>query len=67
MASASHYEMCVTLQCLQGAFGPFKPNVPVEVPIWLAVALQKRNNCRILQPDWLNPETLQGTCAALLF
>lgn len=45
---------------LQGLFGPFKPNIPVEVPIWLAVALQKRNNCRILQPEWLNIEALQG-------
>ncbi|EIE21712.1 GINS complex, Psf2 component [Coccomyxa subellipsoidea C-169] len=48
-----------SIRCIGGAFGPFKPNIPVEVPIWLAVALQKRNNCRILQPDWLNTETLQ--------
>ncbi|CAL8469284.1 g8825 [Coccomyxa elongata] len=47
------------IKCIGGVFGPFKPNIPVEVPIWLAVALQKRNNCRILQPEWLNTEALQ--------
>lgn len=29
------------MHCLQGAFGPFRPNVACEVPIWMAVALKK--------------------------
>ncbi len=49
---------------LQGTYGPFTPNMPVSVPLWLALALQRRKKCRILPPDWMNPDTLQGRTRA---
>jgi GINS complex subunit 2 len=44
----------------QGNYGPFRPNMPVEVPIWLALQLHKRSKCRILPPAFLDPARLQG-------
>ena len=38
--------------------GPFMPNVPVAVPLWLAIQLKKANKCSIKPPEWLNPEKL---------
>eukprot|EP01083_Nonionella_stella_P088071 245255_1 len=39
--------------------GPFRPNIPVEVPLWLAVKLKKLKKCTIQIPDWLDKESLQ--------
>ncbi|RZR93086.1 hypothetical protein BHM03_00021490 [Ensete ventricosum] len=38
----------------QGDFGPFRPNIASEVPLWLAVALKKRGKCDIRAPDWMS-------------
>ena len=45
---------------LQGDYGPFMPNMPIQVPIWLAAMLHKRKKCRIQAPEWMNAETLQS-------
>jgi len=44
----------------QGEYGPFRPNMPVEVPIWLALQLHKRGKCRIMPPSWLSISRLQS-------
>jgi hypothetical protein len=38
---------------VQGDFGPFFPQIPTKVPLWLAVALKKRSKCTIRTPDWM--------------
>ncbi|XP_057437492.1 DNA replication complex GINS protein PSF2 isoform X2 [Lotus japonicus] len=38
---------------ISGDFGPFSPNVPTQVPIWLAIALKKRSKCVIRPPQWM--------------
>jgi hypothetical protein len=50
------------LRCVGGDYGPFRPNMPVEVPIWLALQLYKRGKCRILPPAFLDVGRLQGAC-----
>lgn len=45
---------------LQGHYGPFQPNIPIDVPLWLGLALHKRRKCRIQPPEWLHPDKLQG-------
>jgi len=40
-------------------YGPFRPNTPVQVPIWLAVTLRKSKKCKIIPPDWLSPDNLK--------
>jgi GINS complex subunit 2 len=37
----------------RGDFGPFFPQIPTKVPLWLAVALKKRSKCTIRTPDWM--------------
>jgi len=48
-----------TLSCLTGDYGPFQPNIAVEVPLWLALALHKRRKCRVIPPEWMHPDKLQ--------
>lgn len=43
---------------MSGAFGPFKALQPVEVPLWLALSLRRRNRCEVQPPAWLNADTL---------
>ena len=47
-----------TLQLLTGTFGPFMSNVPIEVPLWVAVFLRKRGKCKIQLPQWMTVENL---------
>lgn len=51
---------------LQGEWGPFRPNFPVEVPLWLALALQKKKCCRIQIPLWMRLDHLEGDQHLLL-
>ena len=48
-----------TLQLLSGAAGPLVPQVPAQVPLWLAVYLAKRNRCTMKPPEWLNKRSLE--------
>ncbi|KAL8192988.1 hypothetical protein R6Q57_027436 [Mikania cordata] len=46
------------LSLICGDFGSFQPQIPTQVPIWLAVALKKRGKCSIRAPDWMSVENL---------
>ncbi|KAL3521102.1 hypothetical protein ACH5RR_019251 [Cinchona calisaya] len=46
------------LNLICGDFGPFRPQIATQVPIWLAVALKKRGKCAIRPPDWMSVEKL---------
>lgn len=52
-----------SLICIGGEWGPFRPNFPVEVPLWLALALQKKKCCRIQIPAWMKVEHLEDVLA----
>ncbi|OQV21018.1 putative DNA replication complex GINS protein PSF2 [Hypsibius exemplaris] len=43
---------------LSGDIGPMEPNIPVEVPLWLAVHMRQRRQCRLVVPEWLSLEAL---------
>eukprot|EP00743_Colponemidia_sp_Colp-15_P011610 GILK01013003.1.p1 GENE.GILK01013003.1~~GILK01013003.1.p1 ORF type:complete len:196 (+),score=35.33 GILK01013003.1:69-656(+) len=43
---------------IRGEFGPFRPSMPVDVPLWLAIYLKKRHKCQIKPPNWLSLEEL---------
>ncbi|KAF0313543.1 DNA replication complex GINS protein PSF2 [Amphibalanus amphitrite] len=47
------------LYLIGGDVGPFRPALPVEVPVWLAVNLRQRSKCRIVPPDWMEVDRLQ--------
>jgi len=40
-------------------YGPFKPLTRASVPLWMAVALKKRNKCNIVAPAWLSVNSLE--------
>lgn len=46
------------LRFITGNFGPFVPQLPVDVPLWLAYVLRKRKMCAIVPPDWLNVDDI---------
>lgn len=41
---------------LSGDVGPFRAGLPLEVPLWVAAHLRQQRRCRIIQPEWLDPE-----------
>ncbi|KAG2487535.1 hypothetical protein HYH03_013815 [Edaphochlamys debaryana] len=47
------------MPCIEKAYGPFRANIPVEVPLCLALALYRRGKCRIQAPDWMDRERLK--------
>ncbi|KAH0673435.1 hypothetical protein KY284_024522 [Solanum tuberosum] len=46
------------LNLISGDFGPFRPQIAAQVPLWLAVALKKRGKCTIRPPEWMSVEKL---------
>ena len=32
-----------------------RPPNPVDVPLWVALFFKKRDTCRMIPPDWLEP------------
>lgn len=47
------------VDCLGGSYGPFAPNYPIDVPLWLALYLRQTNTCAIQPPDYLRVEYLR--------
>ncbi|GET93514.1 hypothetical protein, conserved [Leishmania tarentolae] len=47
------------VDCLGGSYGPFAPNYPISVPLWLALYLRQTNTCSIQPPDYLRVEYLR--------
>nr|CDS32363.1 dna replication complex gins protein psf2 [Hymenolepis microstoma] len=39
---------------LDSQVGPFQPNVPVDVPYWIAFFLRQQQKCRIMPPSWFS-------------
>lgn len=46
------------LYLICGEVGPFRPGIPVQVPLWVAINLKQRQKCRLTAPDWMNVEVL---------
>lgn len=39
--------------------GPFLPQSPSTVPLWLAIFLRKQSRCKIMVPEWLSVDALE--------
>lgn len=48
---------------MQGSFGPFVAEVPIEVPLWIALNLKLKEKCNIICPHWLTANSLQNYIA----
>ncbi|KAI8903124.1 hypothetical protein EDD86DRAFT_215393 [Gorgonomyces haynaldii] len=42
------------IKLISGSYGPFKPLIKTQVPLWLGLTLQKNYRATIVQPQWLN-------------
>jgi GINS complex subunit 2 len=49
---------------LGGTYGPFRPQISVGVPLWLAMLLKKQGKCSIVPPRWLDVTTLRTVIEA---
>ncbi|KAG5464270.1 hypothetical protein LSCM1_00451 [Leishmania martiniquensis] len=47
------------VDCLSGSYGPFAPNYPIDVPLWLALYFRQTDTCAIQPPDYLRVEYLR--------
>eukprot|EP00188_Purpureofilum_apyrenoidigerum_P000332 Plantae.Rhodophyta-Purpureofilum_apyrenoidigerum.ctg11393.p1 GENE.Plantae.Rhodophyta-Purpureofilum_apyrenoidigerum.ctg11393~~Plantae.Rhodophyta-Purpureofilum_apyrenoidigerum.ctg11393.p1 ORF type:complete len:213 (+),score=33.95 Plantae.Rhodophyta-Purpureofilum_apyrenoidigerum.ctg11393:128-766(+) len=47
------------LELLTGTYGPFRPGVAEEVPLWVALAMKKLKACKILPPSWMEIKELE--------
>ncbi|CAI2380800.1 unnamed protein product [Moneuplotes crassus] len=45
---------------IQGIFGPFKPQKPLDIPLWLALELKRKKMCDIQSPSWMEEEILKN-------
>lgn len=52
------------LHMIRGDFGPFFPQIACKVPLWLAVALKKRQKCTIVTPEWMSVKSLTNVLEA---
>jgi len=48
------------VECMSGTFGPFSPNYPVIVPLWLAVYFRQTGTCTITPPVFLSKAYLEA-------
>src|SRR3989338_10552943 len=48
------------IQFLNAKYGPFSPNYPVNVPLWLALFLRETNTCTIRPPPEMSVPFLTG-------
>ncbi|KAL2940471.1 DNA replication complex GINS protein PSF2 [Bienertia sinuspersici] len=46
------------LNLISGDYGPFRPQIATQVPLWLAVALKRRGKCTIRPPEWMSIDRL---------
>ncbi|CCW69210.1 unnamed protein product [Phytomonas sp. Hart1] len=49
--------------CIGGHYGPFSPNSPVEIPLWLALHLRQTDTCTITLPSYLRVGELSNVVA----
>lgn len=44
------------LVCNTPLAGPFTPQLPIDVPLYLALALKRNKKCKIQVPSWMDVE-----------
>ncbi|XP_018328230.1 DNA replication complex GINS protein PSF2 [Agrilus planipennis] len=44
---------------IKGNVGPFRAGLTTHVPLWLAVNLRQRRQCKIVPPSWMNVDDLE--------
>ena len=50
---------CTTMWLITGDLGPFKPGIPVKIPLWIALHIRAQNKCKIVPPPWMGKAYLE--------
>lgn len=53
------YTSDAAVDCIKGKFGPFRAHSVAAVPLWLALEMDKLQQCTIELPAWLHEEELK--------
>jgi len=48
------------VDCLKGKFGPFRAHSAAKVPLWMALEMDKQQQCTIELPAWLQEKKLKS-------
>jgi GINS complex subunit 2 len=48
-----NFKYAKQLNLISGDFGPFSPSIPVKVPLWLALNLNRQHKCSLITPRWV--------------
>lgn len=59
-----NFETRRPIQCIAGSFGRFRYLSPIEVPLWLALELEKKKRCTIEVPKWMEVDSLKRSLEA---
>lgn len=47
------------MHLIEGPIGPFRPLIPIEVPLYIAIALKGSDLCSVRPPSWLSIDGLE--------
>lgn len=51
------------VDCLKGKFGPFRAHSAAKVPLWMALEMERKQQCTIELPTWLQEGNLKRMLA----
>jgi len=53
-----------SIRLIDRTLGPFRPELPITVPLWFALQLRSLNKCQIIFPSWLDVQSLASAIKA---
>jgi len=62
LAVVPHFT-AATIDLISGEIGPFTSEIPINIPMYLAMPLRESNHCSIVPPVWLTVEFLSRVVA----
>ncbi|CAO4363600.1 unnamed protein product [Caenorhabditis nigoni] len=48
-----------TIYLISGDIGPFEAGVPCKLPIWVAILMKRKHNCKLVAPKWMEVDELK--------
>ncbi|CAP36949.2 Protein CBG19768 [Caenorhabditis briggsae] len=48
-----------TIFLISGDIGPFEAGVPCKLPIWIAILMKRKHNCKLVAPKWMEVDELK--------
>lgn len=52
------------IHLISGDIGPFEAGVPCRVPMWTAILMKRKHNCKVVVPKWMEVDELKKLLAS---